>query len=154
MGPHPHDVTDKLMEPKPKNKKEEPGYLKRVISKFFYRLFYIFRLVWEARPWILFVMTFMAIFNGITPVIGAKISAEILNDLADAYGKGEEMLSGIMTLLIINFAYLFLTQLISRISSILTNIAGELVVNHVNVKIMKKAKEVDLSGYDRPEFYE
>ena len=38
--------TDKLREPKPKNIKEVPGYLKRVIAKFFYRLFYIFALVW------------------------------------------------------------------------------------------------------------
>ena len=36
---------DKMREPKPKNIKEVPGYLKRVISKFFYRLFYIFALV-------------------------------------------------------------------------------------------------------------
>ncbi len=154
MGPPPGAATDKLKEPKPKSIKEVPGWLWRTVSKFFYRLLYIFRLVWEARPWILFVMMFMAVFNGVMPVAGAMISAEVLNELADAYGKGEAMLGGVMTLLVIYFGYLFLTQLVSRISSILTNIAGELVVNHVNVKIMKKAKEVDLSGYDRPEFYE
>jgi ABC-type multidrug transport system fused ATPase/permease subunit len=64
------------------------------------------------------------------------------------------MLSGITSLLLLQFGYLFLTKLMSQISSIINNIAGELVVNHVNVKIMKKAKEIDLSGYDRPEFYE
>ncbi len=154
MGPPLGSATDKLKEPKPKSLKEVPGYLWRTVSKFFYRLFYIFRLVWEARPWILFVMMFMAIFNGIMPVVSALISRELLNRLAASYGGGEALLAGVMVLLVVYFGYLFFTQLVSRISSILTNIAGELVVNHVNVKIMNKAKTVDLSGYDRPEFYE
>ena len=154
MGPPPGSATDKLKEPKPKSLKEVPGYLWRTVSKFFYRLFYIFRLVWEARPWILFVMMFMAIFNGVMPVISALISRELLNRLAESYGGGEALLRGVMVLLFVYFGYMFFTQLVSRISSILTNIAGELVVNHVNVKIMNKAKTVDLSGYDRPEFYE
>ena len=154
MGPPPGSATDKLKEPKPKSLKEVPGYLRRTVSKFFYRLFYIFRLVWEARPWILFVMMFMAIFNGVMPVISALISRELLNRLAESYGGGEALLRGVMVLLFVYFGYMFFTQLVSRISSILTNIAGELVVNHVNVKIMNKAKTVDLSGYDRPEFCE
>ena len=154
MGPPPGSTNDKLKEPKPKHLREVPGWLWRTVSKFFYRLFYIFRLVWETRPWILFVMTFISVFNGVMPVVGAKISASILNALAEAYGGGEALLGGVMVLLVTYFGYLFFTQLMQRLGSILVNIAGELVVNHVNVKIMNKAKTVDLSGYDRPEFYE
>ena len=54
-------MMEKLKEPKPKSVKEVPGYLWRVFSKFFYRLFYIFRLVWETRPWILFFMIFIGL---------------------------------------------------------------------------------------------
>lgn len=154
MGPPPSAVNDKNKPPKPKSIKELPSYLKKTVGGFFSRLFYIFRLVWETRPWILFVMMFMAIFDGAMPVVGAVISKDIINELSASYGKGEELLSGITALLLLQFGYLFLTRLMSQISSILNNIAGELVVNHVNVKIMKKAKEIDLSGYDRPEFYE
>ena len=154
MGPPPSEVNDKNKPPKPKSIKEIPSYLRKTVGGFFSRLFYIFKLVWETRPWILFVMMFMAIFDGAMPVVGAVISKDIINELSASYGKGEALLSGIMALLFLQFGYLFLTRLMSQISSILNNIAGELVVNHVNVKIMKKAKEVDLSGYDRPEFYE
>ena len=154
MGPPPGAASEANREPKPKHFREVPGYLYRVVSKFFYRLFYIFRLVWETRPWILFVMLFTAVFDGAMPVVGAMISRELLNRLAEAFGGGEELLSGILFLLILQFAHLFLTRLVAQVSQILNNIAGELVVNHVNVKIMNKAKEVDLSGFDRPEFYE
>ena len=154
MGPPPWAANDKNRVPKPQSIKEVPSYLVKTVGNFFSRLFYIFKLVWETRPWILFVMMFMAIFDGAMPVIGAVISKDIINELSSSYGKGEEMLSGITALLVLQFGYLFLTRLMSQISSILNNIAGELVVNHVNVKIMKKAKEIDLSGYDRPEFYE
>ena len=54
--------NDKLKEPLPKNLKEIPGYLKRVVSKFFKRLFYIFNLVWNTAPWILISLTVIAIF--------------------------------------------------------------------------------------------
>ncbi len=154
MGPPPGTATDNLKEKKPTSLREVPGFVWRTVSKFFYRLFYIFKLVWETRPWILFVMMFMAIFNGVMPVVGAMISRQLLNRLAESYGGGEALLRGIMLLLILYFGYLFVTRLVSQINNILINIAGELVVNHVNVKIMHKAKEIDLADYDRPDFYE
>ncbi len=155
MGPPPGSVNDKNREPRPKSLREVPSYVRRTVGKFFFRLFYIFKLVWQTRPWILFVMMFMAVFDGAMPVVGAVISKEIINKLSGAGAEGSELaLKSIATLLVFQFAYIFFTRLMAQISSILNNIAGELVVNHVNVKIMTKAKEIDLSGYDRPEFYE
>ena len=36
-------------------------------------MFYIIKLVWEASPAIMFVMAFMALFNGVMPVIGIPL---------------------------------------------------------------------------------
>ena len=150
-------MMEAMKEPKPESIREVPGYLYRLITKFFYRLFYIFRLVWDTKPWILFYMVFMAIFNGVTPVISAKIGADLLNALASSYvaaTRGEFVFDLVMKVLIIRFAYNFVTGLINRISNILNNISSELVVNHVNLKIMYKSREVDLASFDLPEFYE
>lgn len=143
---------DLLREPPPKSLREVPDYLRRVITKFFHRLFYIFMLVWEARPLILFVMLIMAIFNGITPVIGAFIRAELLNSLASAY-SGKIEFNVIMFILILQFAYNLLVRIIGNINSIISRISGEIVINHIKVKIMKKSKEIDLACFDLPEFY-
>ena len=76
-GPSRHDAIEKLKEPLPKSFKEVPGYLKRICSGFFSRLFYIIRLVWEAKKSLLLLMIFMAVFNGVSPVISAYISANL-----------------------------------------------------------------------------
>ena len=151
-------MIEKLKEPKPRSIREVPGFVGRTVSKFFYRLFYIFRIVWDTKPWILFFMVFMAVWNGVTPVISAYIGAALLNVLAEAYASvksgGDILFDSVIRLLIIRFGFNFLTGMVGRVSNILNNIAGELVVNHVNLKIMRKAREVDLASFDDPEFYE
>ncbi len=156
MGPGgrfgPPRFNDDLKEPKPKSIREVPRFLRNITVSFFSRLFYIFGLVWETGPWILFVMLFMAVFNGVMPVVQAKISAELLNKLTDAY-VGKVAFEAVLGLLIINFSFIFANRLVTQVNSILTRIYGELVVNHIKVKIMHKAKEIDLRSYDDPEFY-
>lgn len=162
FGPPPgafsNKTTDKLKPEKPKNIRELPGYLKKLFGGFFYRLFYIFKLVWEAKPWILFLMLFMSVFNGVMPVVGAYISAALLNSLASAYTAAVNGLpsefGNVMFCLILQFAYIFLNSLVTSVNNIISRINGEIVVNHIKVKIMNKAKDIDLAGFDRPDFYE
>ena len=151
-------MMQSLKEPTPQSIREVPGYLYRLITKFFYRLFYIFRIVWETKPWILFFMVFMALWNGVTPVISSFIGAELLNTLASAFVAAttgqDNQFDAVVAILVIRFAYNFITGVVSRISHIINNIASELVVNHVNLKIMYKSREVDLASFDLPDFYE
>ncbi len=152
------EALQKLREPKPKNIREVPGYLGRIISNFFRRLFYIFELVWEAKPWILLVMLLYCLISGVLPVVGAFINAGILNTLAQAYTSaltgGPLPFQGIIGLLILKFIYLFASALIGNIYQIIIRISGELVSNHIKVKIIEKARDVDLASFDMPQFYE
>ena len=135
---------------KPKDIKEIPAYLKTLLGGFFSRLFYIYGLVWETRPWMLFVMLFMSVFNGVMPLLGAYISRNLINALIDV--KNQDF-SVILHLLIFQFAYLFLLRLVTSADSMLTRTFGELVVNRIRNKLMTKANELDLQSFDRPEFY-
>lgn len=45
-------------------------------------------------------------------------------------------------------------MLVNSLKNIITSISGEMVTNYVKVKIMNKAKEVDLASFDMPDFYE
>lgn len=159
MGRAPWEINDKLKPKKPKKLKELFPYLKELLGGFFKRLFYIFGLVWEAKPLLLFVMIFMAVFNGVTPVIGSYISAFLLNSLAQLFTGARDLSETELARLIIlplglQFGYLFFTRLVNSVSGMITSISGEVVTNHVKVKIMKKAKDIDLEKYDMPEFYE
>ncbi len=157
-GPPGREANDKLKEPLPKSIKEVPGYLKRLLGGFFYRLFYIIRLVWEAKKSLLFMMVFMAIFNGISPVISSFISANLLNKIADVLRIDAPSFDAIMEILLpamlLQFGYMFFVSLINSVSNTITRISSEVVTVHVKRKIMNKAKEIDVASFDMPEFYE
>ena len=157
-GPPPGAATDKLKEPLPKSIKEIPGYLRRVTFSFFTRLTYIIKLVWEAKKSLLLLMVFMAVFNGVSPVISAYISANLLNRISDVLRMDDPVFSTIVSVLLpamlLQFGYMFFVSLVHSISNMVTRISSEMVTNHVKRKIMNKAKEIDIASFDMPEFYE
>lgn len=160
MGPGPggrgHYEHEKV--PKPTSLRDVPRFLRELLGGFCGRMLYIFQLVWESAPWILFVMLFMALFNGIMPLVGSYLSKDVINSLQMAL---EERLGGstpdfrpIMMTLVWLFTYRIANQIVTRVNTVVTRISGELVVNHIKVKIMEKAKELDMASFDMPEFYE
>ena len=147
----------------PRNLFDVPRFLKELLGGFFTRLFYIFSLVWKSGPIFLFLMCFISLFDGLMPVLGALITAEILNELQviitdSALGKSFTvaafMGSMVLLLLIAYFTYRILNRVVTRLSNAVTRMAGERVVRHVKVEIMKKAQALDLSSFDLPAFYE
>jgi len=151
MRPH-FDPEREEKVPKPTSLKEVPGYLKTLVGGFFHRLFYMYRLVWDASPWVLFLMIFMSVFNGVTPVIGATIRAELINSLADAY-VGMVDFPTIRRLLVFLFVYNFAIRIVHTVNNVINRISGDIVTNHIKLKIMNKAKTIDLASFDMPEFY-
>lgn len=159
MGPPPSAQLEKLKEKRPESIKEIPGYLKRLFGKFFFRLSYIFRLVWETKPWILFSMLILSVLSGVLPVCQAYAGSFLLTRLAEGFTAASigEQVQGlwqkIVWLLVLQFICIFLISLVNNIRSLVTRIAGELVANHVKEKIMIKARELDIASFDKPDFY-
>ena len=152
--PPKHAAAEKNKEPLPKHLKEVPQYLIRLISSFFSRLFYIFRLVWETKPLILILMIAAAAANGLLPIFGAYISAEIINALAENLSGRAVTAAAIGMLFGYQFLYLFLNRIVNDINHMVSSLSGEMITNHIRRKIMQKAKEIDVSCFDQPDFYE
>ncbi|MBQ3017165.1 MAG: ABC transporter ATP-binding protein [Clostridia bacterium] len=151
--------------PRPERFRDVPRYLLKRTMGFASRLGYIIKLVWEASPKILIAMCLLCIFDGVLPVIGAYISKYLINNIADlliaapnASGSVAsdlfKTLEPVVFLLVLDMIYLFMKRVLSRINTCVTSIAGELVVNHIKVKIITKAKTVDQRSFDDPAFYE
>ena len=162
FGPPPHEHRYNR-EPRPKGLKNLIPFLVKQVKSFSSRLFYIVSLVWESSPTVLIWMALFCILDGILPVIGAYISKELLNGIASLIGVDgggtlrEDIfvtLRPVLFLLLLEFIYLFTKRILERLNSGVTAIAGELVVNHIKLKIINKAKTVDTCSFDRPEFYE
>ena len=162
MPPPPPKRQDDGIE-KPKRIRDIPKYLLKLLSGFFTRLFYIVSLVWEAAPLLLVAMITLCMLDGVLPVVGAYISKDLINIIADLIGSaslgniGSDIfvtMRPLLWLFLFYFIYLFLNKMMLRFKTMTTNIAGELVANHIRLKITAKAKDVDISSFDRPEFYE
>lgn len=161
-GPRPPRPQSDGIE-KPKRLRDVPSYICKRVSGFFTRLFYIVSLVWEAAPALLVLMALFCAASGLLPVAGAYISRDLLNEIARLIGAStlggvfEDIfvtMRPLMFIFLAYFIYLFLNKILTRLNSMVTSIAGEQVVNHIKLKIINKADEVDLRSFDRPEFYE
>ncbi len=151
--------------PKPKKLREVPGYLARRIKGFLSRLFYIVTLVWEASPAILFLLAFLCLLDGLLPIGGAYIAKFLLDEIAGLISEGLTATGSLATdlfvrlrpvllLFLLEFLYLFLRRILTRVNTTANTIAGELVVHHIKMKIIGKAKTVDQRSFDDPVFYE
>ena len=156
-----HKQTDGIA--KPKKLRDVPSYAVKKVKGFFSRLFYIFGLVWHAAPMVLITMIALCVLDGVLPVIGAYISSDLLNNIADlivAKGSGTisqdayEAMRPLIFLFVMNMVYMFMKRLLTKISTMVTGIAGELVVNHIKLNIINKAKTLDTRSFDDPVFYE
>ena len=143
-------MRDKLRAKPPKNLKDVPRFLKEVIGGTFSRLFYIFRLVWECRPAMLIFMVFMMLYDGIMPTIGTMITANLAGRVVDSF----TMDVNLWVPLLWQFGYTFLGAVMTNVSNMVTTLTGEAVTNHIKLKIMNKAKTVDVASFDMPDFYE
>lgn len=139
---------------RPKSFKEVPQFLCTLIKGFFSRLFYIVSLVWEAKKGLLILLACFCILEGFYPVVSALISAELLNQVGYAANGALTSFQPVLVPLIAYFAFLFFTQMMQKFSLLTVRIAGELVSNHIRLKIIEKAGTLDLSSFDSPEFYE
>ncbi len=147
---------------RPKSIKELPRYLCRKVKYFFTHFFYIISLVWEAAPKMLIFMICCCIMDGVFPVLNAYISRGLLNEISLLLGSSSGSVADnigvtmrpLLELFILQFGYSILRNILSRLNITSTALASELVSNHIKLKIMKKAKDVDQSSFDRTEFYE
>ncbi len=145
--------------PPPKSLGDIPRYLRELLGGFFVRMGYIIKLVWKTGPWILFAMMFFAIFQGVMPVVGSKISQYVLNELQSGYDGFSGDLAAfaghtVFYLLVFLFTYNILNGVVGTLKNTVTRVAGELVVRTVKLEIMNKAKDLDICAFDLPAFYE
>ena len=144
---------DKWKDPTPQNWSEVMPYLKTVIGGTCHRMLYVFHIVWETAPWILFYMVFYALYSGLMPVVHSLIHANLLNALAAAI-LAKDVTHDFYLFLILQFSYMIINSIVQNVNNILNRISGERVTNNIKMRIITKAREVDLASFDDPAFYE
>ena len=96
----------------------------------------------------------MTVFNGVSPVIGAYISKLLLDALAKAAsGQLGDNFWALGGLLIFQIAYQFFVSLVNSLNNMVNRLSNEIIVYSIKLKIMNKAKTIDLADFDLPDFY-
>lgn len=151
---------------KPRRLREYPRYLARVVGGFFSRFFYVVRLLLETSPWLFVLMALCSVVSGVLPVGVAYAGKYVINAISEALaGEGIDLADGILTtfrgtlsavalFLVLQFLFTLCTRLLSRCEAAVRSLAGERISAHIRLKIMRKAKTVDLGSFDDPAFYE
>lgn len=164
-GPRPPKRIGTLIE-RPKRLRDYPAYLGKVIRGFFSRFFYVVSLLWEASPWMLILMALISVISGVLPIGTAYAGKFVLNAVNDVLsGTSLSLTDGLLTslrgtlsavaaFLLLQFLFTLCSRLISRLHTAVNALAGERVSSHIRLKLMKQAKNVDLSCFDDPAFYE
>lgn len=164
-GSPPPKKPDSLYE-KPKRLRDCPRYVAQVVGGFFSRFFYVVRLLLETSPGLFVLMALCSIAAGVLPVGVAYAGKYVINAVSDALaGEGVTPGEGILTtfrgtlsavalFLALQFLFTLLSRLISRCEAAVRSLAGERISAHIRLKIMQKAKTVDLGSFDDPAFYE
>lgn len=152
MGPPPiHSETEA---PKmPKGFKNKVSFIGRSFKETFRRLFYIFTLVYKSQPIIIILMAFMALFNGVQSIIGAYITKWLMDGLQKAVEGTLGDFWQLGGLLLLQIVFQLFVLVISSVNRMITRLSNELFVYSIKIKIMKKAKTIDLAKFDLPEFY-
>lgn len=144
----------KYTEKRPDKLKDYPGYICRLLKGFFSRLFYVFKLIWDTKPIILVFMSLFSVASGVIPVLTAYVTRNIVNSLVESYGNASFDFKQVALLIFSLFAYKFATRTITLLKHTTTRIAGELITKHIKLMIAEKTKQLDISSFDDPEFYE
>lgn len=155
---------------RPKGFKNFFPYFFKNVKGFFSRLFYIISLVWETAPLLFIGMVLLCLIDGVMPVVGSYITKFLLDKIqliivdmsaGGVVADGGNVLSDIyntlrpvLFLFVLQFIYQFAKRVLDRLNAMVNVVAGELVVNHIKLKIITKAKTVDMCSFDTPEFYE
>ncbi len=134
---------------KPKGVRDVPRYLHETVGQALRRLFYVVSLVWETSRALLIAMLVLALVRGIMPLLGTLISANLLEQVVRSFSTSVSLILPLMW----QFGYIFVNYITNSVDRMINRMAGEMLTNHVRVKIMEKAKTVDLASFDSPDFY-
>lgn len=152
--------------PKPKKLRDYPKYIAKVIRGFFSRLFYVISLLWQTSPALLVLMVLLCVAAGVLPVVSAVVGKYLLNAvngalLGTGLAPGETLLRSVRGTLstvgffiLLQFVFLLVRRLVTRLQTAVDTLAGERVSSHIRLMLMNQAKKVDLASFDNPDFYE
>ena len=110
-------------------------------------------LIWETNWQLTLAMMVLRIVRAATPLATIWVAKLIIDAVVKARQHGPDW-RHLWTLVAIEIAIVVTDQAISRASTLVESLLGDLFTNHVSVRIMEHAATLDLEQFENSEFYD
>ncbi len=110
-------------------------------------------LIWETNWQLTLAMMVLRIVRAATPLATMWVAKLIIDAVVKARQHGPDW-RHLWTLVAIEIAIVVTDQAISRASTLVESLLGDLFTNHVSVRIMEHAATLDLEQFENSEFYD
>lgn len=111
-------------------------------------------MVWRSQPWYATAIIVIRIVRAMGPLallwVGKLIVDTVVANLAMPAPDWEHLIH----LILLEFAIAVVMDLLSRTSSLLESLLGDLFANDTSLRIMRHAATLDLRHFEDPEFYD
>jgi ATP-binding cassette subfamily B protein len=110
-------------------------------------------LIWETNWPLTLAMMALRIVRAATPLATMWVAKLIIDAVVTSRTRGPDW-RHLWTLVGAEIGIVVVDQAISRASTLVESLLGDLFTNHVSVRIMEHAATLDLAQFENPEFYD
>jgi ATP-binding cassette subfamily B protein len=139
---HPHLPK----KPKPSGWRERITALRNVAP--------LLRMVWETSAWLAVAVIALRFFAALLPVAMLWISKLIVDEVVGAISGRGAPVYNVWWLLGIEVALAVLSDALSRATALCDSLLGDRFTNHVSLRMMAHATQLDLVSFEDPVFYD
>jgi len=119
--------------------------------------------IWRTSPWLTLSSIGLRLTRAIQPVLALFVGKLIIDEvvrLAAAHGGGSTIadawmsgrLNVVLSLLVVEFLLVLALDLLTRATTLVDSILGELHSNTVSIELMQHAAKLDLRHFESPEY--
>ncbi len=112
-------------------------------------------LVWEATPGLATANAFLTAVQGVLPAVAIYFSKVIVDGVLEAFRtQAPSETNHVLVLVGLWFGVQLLNSLLQTIQQVVSSLQGDLLSNHISVRLMEKASTLDLAYFENAQFYD
>ncbi len=111
-------------------------------------------MVWRSQPWYAAAIVVIRFLRAMGPLALLWVGKLIVDTVVSNLGASSPNWERLIHLILLEFAIAVLLEFLSRISSLLESLLGDLFANDTSVRIMQHAAMLDLRHFEDPDFYD
>ncbi|MEM8525194.1 MAG: ABC transporter ATP-binding protein [Bacteroidota bacterium] len=114
-----------------------------------------FKLIWKVSPQLTIVNLFLRLLRSVLPVAMLYVGQEIVDSVLQLIdNQGQEDQTYLWTMVAIELVLAVVSNLLSRITTLVDGMLGDLFSNSTSVEIIRHAAKMDLYQFEDAEFYD